>query len=198
MALRRVAELVNRATVDSGVLHALKNDPAQLQNLLQLSSTHIAALRSADRVANKPLVQAPAASQLAAAAMPKVTAADTLVLATAGTLLPPYGSGNFQTAAGGFVPVGTPTATPPPTPPAPSPQPPSLGVPPPLAQPPGPPPSPPATYQPPPPLPPQQLQLQPQSACCCAAAITATCSMVAQTSLAAIAAITAIAQIDSG
>ena len=47
MALERVAELVRRAAHDTGVLHALKNDPAKLRSAFNLTGAHLDALNSA-------------------------------------------------------------------------------------------------------------------------------------------------------
>jgi hypothetical protein len=48
MALERVAELVNLAVRDSGVLYALKTDPGRLRAPLGLTAAQVNALRSAE------------------------------------------------------------------------------------------------------------------------------------------------------
>ncbi len=90
MALDSVAELVRRAAEDTGVVEALRNDPARLRSALNLSGAHLEALRSAAAFLPKPGIKA---------AKPPAPLRESIVFASAtsgGTLLPPEGSGEFE------------------------------------------------------------------------------------------------------
>jgi len=219
MALSRVAELVQRAASDSGVLQALRSNPTQLAAMLKLSQPQVDALKSADLLVGKALVQA----QPNAAA---TTRQQSVFLGSrAGTLLPPFGSGTFPNAAGGFVPVGPPSPpiisvplpapspptapvaplpsspAPPPNPPVPPgqaapaptsavPQPPALRIPPISSRPPQPPSSVPGATTYPPPA--TLATATRQGQCACGAPIVAICSVLSQTAITSITAIAAI------
>jgi len=87
MAMQRVAELVRRASKDTGVIAALRNDPSQLPKSLDLSEEHINALQSASAfvvpsAAPKPAAKGLSFGQRAMATTPAPAA-----------LLPPEGTG---------------------------------------------------------------------------------------------------------
>jgi hypothetical protein len=162
MALERIAELVRRAAQDTGVLHALKNDPARLRSAFDLTGAHLDALNSATAFPLPDRAKSPKSAGAAlrsGATKVRAVQAGAFSVNLPGSLLPPEGSGQFTGATNGFAPQpgpapGTPPAPAPgahPPPPAPAVKPP---VPPP--QPPTPPPSvpPPDIPAPPPQKPP--------------------------------------------
>jgi hypothetical protein len=212
MALERVAELVRRAAQDTGVLHALKNDPAKLRSAFNLTGAHFDALNSAtafplpDRA--KSAKSAAAGFRSAAAKVGAEAAAD-----LPGSLLPPEGSGQFTGATSGFGPQPGPAPSRPPTPaPGPQPPPPPPVTPPVPATPPPEGPAPPPQKPPPPiypPGPPQTPPAAPPSTagqpppgttpigcgceCCAIAGMVSVVAITANTAITAITAITATA-----
>jgi hypothetical protein len=128
MALTRVAELIRRAVRDTGVLHALKNDPAQLRKALQLSDAHLNALKSAEAFLPQETALARQAKAPVALGLSDIERDTAAVQAVApDVLLPPEGEGGDL----GIVPVGTPPGARPPLPtqPSPIPRPPSTFIP---------------------------------------------------------------------
>ncbi len=141
MSLDPIAELVRRAAVDSGVVHALRFSPEALRAPLGLSQAQVQALRGADAF---PLPTAsprnaavqPAKRAVASTVASRAVALDVTTVGT--TLLPPEGDGpppGPDTQVGGGPapsPRPAPAPTPAPTPSQPSPQPgksPTPGIP---------------------------------------------------------------------
>jgi hypothetical protein len=129
MALRRVAELVNRAAQDTGILEALKHDPVKLRSVLKLTGAQLEALNSASTfplppAGKKAIKSATTTTKFASlVTSAKLDAARVEVAASGvpgngGSLLPPEGSGQF-TGGTGFSPPapGTPPPEHPPAPP---------------------------------------------------------------------------------
>src|SRR5579863_3351646 len=122
MALRRVAELVNRAAQDTGILEALKHDPAKLRSVLNLSSLHLDALNSATALplprtaakaaesANLKAARLASAAGKSSAALPTQAHAEVATLAGGGSLLPPEGSGVFTGGTGFAEPPSSPAS----------------------------------------------------------------------------------------
>lgn len=215
MAFNRVAELVQRAVQDTGVLHALKNDPKRLQKAIGLTGAQLDALNSATAF---PLPVRSTTTRSNAAGVPfgmpsgGAVHTEAFILNMPGSLLPPEGSGQFTGATSGFTPPPVGPGTPPPspspvvTPPPPAPIPPTPVATPTNGPPPRPPMPPPVIYPPPvAPCPPPQVvspmpaaptalppSIATQSSCCECCAVAGMVSVVAATAVTAITAITAI------
>ena len=152
--MQRVAELVRRASKDTGVIAALRNDPSQLPKSLDLSEEHMNALQSASAFVVPP-AGAKRAAKPAATSLSFGQRAMAATVAPDGTLLPPEGSGGGPAVLtlppmapvtapvapipAPIAPIGAPVAKPPVPTPAPVSKPPTA-----------PPPQPPVPVTPPP------------------------------------------------
>jgi hypothetical protein len=102
MAFRRVAELVSRAAQDTGILEALKDDPARLRSILNLTGAQLEALNSASTL---PLPPARKTISVATLSKPTLAAAvdaefQANLPGSGGSLLPPEGSGQLTGGTG--------------------------------------------------------------------------------------------------